>query len=211
MFFFDNARNPKGIIGRLILRVMNGFAHKELGDWAISYIEQTPDKILDVGCGGGGNISRLLNKFPKALVCGIDHSPISVKLSRELNSTEIEKGRCKIEIGDVHCMCVESDSIDIITAFETIYYWTDIEQSFKEIFRTLKPNGIFIIANGADADGGWTWDKFIKGMHTYSSTEIQELLSKTGFVNIKILKRENHFLCVIASKISPAPTMKLLN
>lgn len=201
MFFFDNASNPKGLLGSFILRFMNGFAHKELADWAISYIEATPSLILDIGCGGGGNISRLLNKFPHALVSGIDYSPTSVKLSRELNSTEIEKGRCHIELGDVHCLRAESDSIDVITAFETIYYWTNIEQSFREVLRTLKPNGVFVIANGADADGGWTWDRFIKGMHTYSATEIQGLLSKVGFVNINVLRRENHFLCVIASKI----------
>lgn len=201
MFIFDNARNPRGYIGRIILRIMNGFVHEELGLWAISHIEATPDLILDIGCGGGGNIHRLLDKFPHAFVSGIDYSPISVKLSRELNATEIEKGRCHIELGDVHFLHAESDSIDVITAFETIYYWTDIEQSLKEIFRTLKPNGIFVIANGADADGGWTWDRFVKGMHTYSATEIQGLLSKVGFVNINVLRRENHFLCVIASKI----------
>ena len=38
-------------------------------------------------------------------------------------------------------------SFDVVTAFETIYFWPDIEHCFNEVKKVLKPGGQFVIVN----------------------------------------------------------------
>ena len=201
--FFNNAKNPKGILGRYILKFMNGYAHKDLAEWALRFIGIIDgESILDIGCGGGGNLSRFLRRFPNSTVNGVDYSTTAVELSKKNNVKEIERGRCKILLGDVQRLPFDSNLFDIVTAFETIYYWNDIEKSFQEVFRILKPNGKFTIVNGADAEGGWTWDSYIDGMRTYTPSELEKILIQSGFNNVQILRKEDyHFVCIIAYKL----------
>jgi hypothetical protein len=73
--------------------------------------------------------------------------------------------------------------------------------SFRQVGRVLKHNGKFAVINGADADGGWVWDRYIDGMHTYTSIELEQHLFAAGFSRIEINRRkEHHFISVIASK-----------
>lgn len=201
-YFFNNARNPKGLLGMWILEFMNGFSHKELAEWALAFMEiKDGDSVLDIGCGGGGNISRLLKKYPSSVVKGIDCSPISVALSKRHNAKEIDNNRCQISEGNVRSLPYKSSSFNIVTAFETVYYWPEIEKSFKEVLRVLKEDGLFFIINGADAEGGWVWDRYIEDMHTYTPLELETHLISSGFENVEIIrKKDYHFLCVIAFK-----------
>lgn len=182
--------------------IMNSYGHEWLAEWVFDFIEIcNGDSLLDIGCGGGGNISRLLQKYPHSSVYGVDYSPTSVALSKKINVKEIKNNRCRVILGDAQNIPFESNSLNVVTAFETIYYWQDIEKCFREVFRILQQNGKFVIVNGADAEGGWKWDKYIDGMHTYLPFELEILLRKTGFKRIKIFrKKEWHFLCVVACK-----------
>ncbi len=200
--FFNNARKPKGLLGKWIMKFMNGHAHQELAEWASKYFEiNDGSHILDIGCGGGANVARFLKSYPHSIVKGIDYSPVSVALSTEVNQDEISKGRCQIIESNVIDLPYESSSFDVVSAFETVYYWPDLEASFSQVFRVLKPNGKFIIANGADAEGGWVWDEYIDEMHTYTPSELELYLLASGFKEIKIIrKKQLHFLCIIAKK-----------
>lgn len=69
--FFQNTRNPKGFRGRMMLRGMNS-GHMPLSKWALSLLAPALDAyVLDVGCGGGANIARLMKLCPQGFVNGI--------------------------------------------------------------------------------------------------------------------------------------------
>lgn len=200
--FFNNARKPQGLIGKWVMVFMNGHGHKYLAEWAFPFLNiKDGDSILDVGCGGGGNVSRLLAMYPHSMVKGVDYSQTSVDMSKKMNIVEIAKGRCEICIGNVINLPYDDGSFDIVTAFETVYYWPQIEVSFKQVLRVIKENGRFAIINGADAEGGMVWDKYIDDMHTYTASELEQLLISSGFARVEIIRnRAIHRLCVIAYK-----------
>ena len=142
----ENFRKPKDNFGgRFMLKSMNK-GHEKLAKWGRSYLNiDEAYTVLDLGCGGGRNIEYFLTKADK--VYGLDHSEASVKITSERNKEAIESGRCKILLGDVKSLPFEDESIDAVTAFETIYFWNDIEECFKEIHRVLKKDGKFLICN----------------------------------------------------------------
>lgn len=148
--FFENFIKPKdNFFGRFMLISMNK-EHEKLAMWGRSYLEIKKEyTILDLGCGGGRNIEYFLTKANK--VYGIDHSPTSIKMASKINMQAIKDGRCQILVGDVRNIPFLDESIDIVTAFETIYFWNDIENCFKEIYRVLKKDGQFLICNEASS------------------------------------------------------------
>ena len=136
-----NAREPRGEEGRRFLEHMNT-DHEEMARWSTSFLMIGRDyDVLDVGCGGGRNVQYFLERCDKGTVTGIDMSEMSVKVSKEVNSKEIEKGRCRILQGNVTALPFDGLSFDIVTAFETVYYWPSIVDSFKGILNVLRRGG----------------------------------------------------------------------
>ena len=68
MSFTDNFGNPKGFLGRLMLVAMER-EHLPMAKWAFPQLEiPQSGKICDIGCGGGYNVRRLLEKSARAKV-----------------------------------------------------------------------------------------------------------------------------------------------
>ena len=61
--FFSNARKPEGFLGKIMVNGMNGGGHAAMANWALAMVTiGRDDRILDIGCGGGANIARLLQR-----------------------------------------------------------------------------------------------------------------------------------------------------
>lgn len=112
--------------------------HASLSRWGLSQIEWKSDwTILDIGCGGGANLKRMADFCPQGKIYGIDISSESVKFARK----EIKKllnTRCFISQGNVMNLPYEKGTFDLITAFETVYFWGNLQKTFNEVHRVLK-------------------------------------------------------------------------
>jgi len=190
MKIFDNMRKPKGKLGNLQLKSMNK-EHTPVSLWGLKHLDINPDDIiLDVGCGGGININRMSKKAKK--VYGVDYSIESVKLSREVNRQEISDGKVEVVKGDVQNLPFDDESFDIVTAFETVYFWPNIEKCFGEVKRVLKPGGIFLIgleSNGSDNMIMKLSEKFID-MIVYNDEELTEFLKNNDYTKITVYLRD---------------------
>lgn len=92
--FWGNTRKPKGIFGIYMVNRMNRGRHEILAEWALKDLEiDSGSSALDIGCGGGANIARLLKRCRK--VCGVDYSSLSVAKSARLNAKAIRSKRLK--------------------------------------------------------------------------------------------------------------------
>lgn len=190
MGFFDNMRKPQGKLGNIQLKAMNK-EHTPVSLWGLKHLNIQPnDIILDVGCGGGINIKRMAKNAKK--VYGIDYSVESVKLSKEVNEKLIVDGKVEIQKGNVKDLLFDDDTFDIVTAFETVYFWPDIEKCFGEVKRVLKPGGTFLIGmetNGSDNFIMKFWKHFID-MELYTDEEISSFLQNNGFNEITVYIRD---------------------
>ena len=91
---------------------------------------------------------------------------------------------------------------DVVTAFETVYFWPDLLKSFQEVYRVTKNGGTFFICNecNGDTDKDDKWTEKISGMTIYKDFQLKEILEQTGFCNIKIQKNEKGWISVAAQK-----------
>ncbi len=201
MSFFENTRKPAGLGGQLMVTMMN-IGHGSIARWGLQFLAPPPDaRVLDCGCGGGATIRMLLKKCGKGSVKGIDHSPVSVERAKKLNQAAIAEGRCTVLQGSVTDMVFASDWFDAVTAFETVYFWPDLPQCFREVWRVLKPGGTFLICNesGGDTNSGEKWTEIIDGMTVYKDIELKTYLEQVGFHDVQIHKRKS-WLCVTVRK-----------
>lgn len=138
-------RKPTGWLGRHVARAMN-VSHARLVAWGLSHVVVRDDlTMLDVGCGGGKLIERLASLAPAGRVFGIDDSASSVEIARATNAAAVAGGRVDIRHGVVSQLPFEADVFDLVTAFETHYYWPDLPHDVGEVMRVLKPGGVFLL------------------------------------------------------------------
>lgn len=203
MGFFENTRKPQGFGGKIMVKMMNS-GHSKLAKWGFTKIyAKSNAKVLDIGCGGGANVANWLAKCTNGHVTGIDYSKVSVEKSKKLNAIAIKQGKCDIVHGDVSSMPFDEESFDCVSAFETVYFWTDLEKCFAEVNRVMKSGGTFLICNESDGTNSADekWAKKIGGMKIYNEEQLHTALEKAGFCNIKSnVNAKKHWLCIVANK-----------
>ena len=177
-------------------------AHAASADWGLSYLPETGlNEIAELGCGGGRNIRALLRKYPAATVTALDYSKISVEKARSVNRKGLQAGRCRIIQGDVSHLPFENSAFDLVTAFETVYFWPGPTESFREVYRTLRPGGIFLIANESDGENSQDdkWLSVIDGMRIFNQTQLTTFLTEAGFSEVVVKRNtKKHWLCALA-------------
>lgn len=201
--FFQNACKPKGLGGKLIVNFMNS-GHSKMSEWGRGYLElKNTDNILDIGCGGGANIAVMLKECTEGKVTGLDYSEVSVEKSRKVNSVAIKEGRCEVVQGNVLELPFETETFDVVTAFETVYFWPGLDAAFAQVKRVLKKGGTFLICNESTGENPMDekWTQMIEGMVIYSEEQLTGYLKNAGFGDIAVHKNEKNWLCVIARKI----------
>ncbi|MCR5328238.1 MAG: class I SAM-dependent methyltransferase, partial [Saccharofermentans sp.] len=142
--------------------------------------------VLEVGCGGGRNAGELAKRYPSAKVTAIDYSDVSVTKATDYNKAVIEAGRMRVKRGDVSNLQLPIDTYDLATAFETVYFWPGLEKCFAEVYRVLKPGGVFMIVNESDGmdDASLRYEKIIDGMKCYTIEQIGAALKAAGFSEV---------------------------
>ena len=202
-----NARKPVGELGHQILDRMNK-SHESMARWGVSHFEiKEDDRILDIGCGGGKNIQRFAEQISdNGRVVGIDYSEVSVEKSIELNRKSIEKGNVNVLQASVSDMPFYDETFDIVTGFETIYFWPDFISDLREVNRVLKPNGLVFFCNEAVYREGEMekYDDLVEllDMKIYSEDVLRQSLEKTGFKDFQAYVDDDHdWICVMARKM----------
>jgi len=197
----DQYRCPKGHRGRLVATIMNQH-HEKLTLWGLSKVNIGLDfVILDVGCGGGKTVNRLAQLAPKGEVFGIDYSSDMVKFSKKINKTLIAQNRVEIIEGSVEKMSFNDDFFDLVTAFETYYFWTKFPDALKEINRVLKPSRKLLFVN--ELLYGSTPQRLIEETHVklFPLEEIRNAMHSAGFVRVQIFtKAESPWNAILAQK-----------
>lgn len=205
------SKKPSGRFGRFLASVMN-IGHANLTRWGLGFIDIARDiDALDIGCGGGRTVERLAGIAVDGKVFGIDYSPDAISVARKKNRELIDIGRVEILQESVSSMSFTDDVFDLVTAFESHYFWPDFCENLKEVHRVTKQNGQLLIVGGVyknkrfDRRNRRIVDAI--GMTFLSIEELRESLEGVGFAEFDAFeeKSKGWFAVKCFKKKEPAP------
>jgi len=109
----------------------------------LELIKLAPRRILDLGCGTGLNSKALDQRYKKAQVISLDLAPAMLQQARQ------HKGwfsKQRFICGDAERLPLADDSVDMIFSSLTLQWCHDLDSTFRECFRVLRPGGLLMFA-----------------------------------------------------------------
>ena len=195
---FTQCAHPQGRMGRAMLKFMN-LCHAPLTNWGLNLVDmQDGWTMLDIGCGGGATLKRLLKRSQGAKVYGIDISEESVAKAIKVNADVIDK-QVFVQQGSAEKLPYEDGKFDLVTAVETVYFWPNLPNCLQEVCRVLKPKGHFaIMVEVVDTDSKWT--HVVEGMTAYTPEQLKQFLDDAGFAQTEIHRKKPSYATILGVK-----------
>lgn len=157
-------------------------ACERLIDYSIEPLEKLNNKnkikILDLGCGTGYVSQKVLEKYPKSEIIGIDISNEGLNIANEHN-----KNVCFL-LMDAHKMQFQDKNFDFVLCIESLFH-CDKYVVLKEIYRVLADDGVCSICDFYSK--GEYYDKIPYNSQVFPIDEWINVLKNVGFKNIKIV------------------------
>lgn len=107
--------------------------------------ERTPDSILDIATGTGDLAIQFAQATNARRVVGLDLSEGMLAVAREKTTKEDRLQQIEFVKGDSENLPFEEASFDAISVSFGIRNFENLEKGLAEIFRVLRPGGLFII------------------------------------------------------------------
>lgn len=110
--------------------------------------------FLDVGCGNGGLVAAISDRFPDCRVVGIDRNPAAAE-DAAVRARGV--GSAAILAMDAQRMSFPSESFRTVFALQNLMHWKSPDMVLGEILRVLEPGGELRIyqAGGGDVPADW--------------------------------------------------------
>ena len=190
-------RKPTGELGLQVANNMNE-NHLPLWRWGFSQLDFTDIRsILDIGCGSGMTVKLMAELAEKARISAIDYSPDMVELAKATCLDQIASGRIAIVQCEVSRLCFDDETFELVTAFETYYFWPNLINDLKEIKRVLKPGGRLLMVNECYKDPAFEERNSrcvrLADMQIHDPYEYEGFLASAGFKlsNINTVPEKN--------------------
>lgn len=167
------------------------FVSKEIGSRLIEralHWRKSPKIILDLGSGPGTMHNELRQAFPKARIIELDLAfNMLNETSREQNLWQRFLDKRELIQGDMDCLPLQNQSIDMIFSNCAIEWSQNHDQLFREMARILAPDGgLFFSTFGPDTlqELRQAWDHVDDHAHIHDFPDMHpmgDLLLKVGF------------------------------
>jgi len=128
-------------------------------------------RILDAGCGTGGNLTRYARM---GVASGVDPSPEAVSFCRE-------RGFDSVQQAGLESLPFEDDSFDLIAATDVIEHIAAEDQALNELRRVASPNGVLLLTVPAYM---WMWTAEDENLHhkrRYTRPRLRMAVERAGW------------------------------
>ena len=141
-----------------------------------------PARLSDIGCGPGGFLCEVQNRFPDIQLNALD---LSEEMIRE--AAERLGPSAVVTAGDAEHMPLESGQYDTVTCNMSIHHYPHPQNAVNEMYRILVPGGTLLL-NDMDcaapirAAANWIFPRLPGGdVKMYTRQEIAQMMQNAGF------------------------------
>ncbi len=114
-------------------------------DATIQRLPSTLGSTLDIGCGTGVLLSRLVAEFPNSTFSGVDASSEMLELARSRLPANVSLDTCWAEE-----LPFDDGSFDTIVSCNMFHFIRRPVAALDEMFRVLRPGGTVVITDWCD-------------------------------------------------------------
>ena len=146
----------------------------------VELLRSPPTTVLDLGAGTGYAGHRLIEKFPRAQVIGLDLVPAMAIKASAIHPNSL------FVVGDASDIPFATGAIDLVVS-NLMLHWCDIGRVFLEAARILETGGAFVFSTlGPDSllELRTAWSKADDYPHVHSFSDMHDLgdaLVQAGF------------------------------
>jgi SAM-dependent methyltransferase len=132
-------------------------------------------RVLDAGCGTGGNLVSLGRLYPALVLSGVEIDPAAARLA------EARSGK-PVTVGSIERLPCDTASLDAIVSLDVLCHaGVPVEGSIAEFARGLKPGGQLVLSLPA-----YQWmlsghDIAVSNVRRFTRRELRRILAAAGF------------------------------
>lgn len=153
------------------------------------------DQILELGHGSCKHLPEILNKAENVSYDGLEVSTLMHQQAAQVNNSYTKANQAFFHLYNGQNIPFSDNTFNKILTVNTIYFWQNPETFIKEIYRVLKPDGLFSIGF-ADREFMESLPFTVYGFKLYDKEQLHALVAPSGF-NVKNI---NPFIEKVASK-----------
>ncbi|XP_066276458.1 uncharacterized methyltransferase YdaC-like [Branchiostoma lanceolatum] len=188
--FSRHLRHPStGPVGWLVKQFLvrrNGYLEKEA---ARLLGIQPHDSVLEVGFGPGVGLQYALGQMGgdgRGKVHGLEMSPDMIHSATKRLHKHIASGKLQLTLGNVMELPYPDDSMDRIFHVNCYYFWDDLDQGCKELYRVMSPGGAMVCTLNSKMVKLTIEKDFNKYADKYDPDGYMTSLERTGFTGVRI-------------------------
>jgi tRNA (cmo5U34)-methyltransferase len=137
----------------LLIDIIRAYPHQDI----------VPQQVLDLGCGAGIVMARVLEALPDVRCVGLDGSPPMLEMARERLAPY--DGRYELALGDFETLepaAIPGGPFGAAFAVQAIHNATDEgkRRAFAAMVRALAPGGVFILQDRVRIEGTATFPAY---------------------------------------------------
>jgi len=141
----------------------------------LDYVKLQPQVVLDAGAGTGYCSDKLLKRYKKSKIIAMDFAlPMLYQAAKQGKWRRRPACLC----ADIEQLPLADESVDLIFSNVALQWCTDLNQTFAEFMRVLKPNGLLMFSTfGPDTlkELRQSWAKVDGLPHTSSFIDMHDI------------------------------------
>jgi ubiquinone/menaquinone biosynthesis C-methylase UbiE len=195
-------RKPHGLLGRLAGRIMaNRPSNQERNAWTIEQLHLGAGaRVLEIGCGPGVAIEKLLSAHPDAEVTAIDHSALMLRQAAARNQQALKRDRLHFYEGSFEVLDAIGETYTAAFSCNVMQFIDDKLEAVKTVRRHLLPGAVFATtfqprSGDVSAEAGRAW-----------IGQMAEICCQAGFCDVEIRELELQpvpAFCVVCQQPEP--------